>query len=170
MLGEIKNWKEVGGEDKKINLIVRANIGTGVGTSARELLFHDRKQEFFKDATIINTSNPIRKAVMADPYAFGVDDVTSANRIKGLKLIKIDGVAPTKESILSNKYKLRRPFFLYLDEKPSKLAKKYVDFALSDEGQSIISRTKTANLEEAIGEGDKENFIFQDLQFNVKTK
>ena len=170
LTGKIKNWKEVGGVDKPINLVLRDGKGSGVGSTAREILFGDKNQDFSKEAKRVKSSGPIRKTVIEDIYAFGIDDVTSSQRTEGVKLLKVDGVEATKENILADKYKVRRPFFLYLDKKPEKLAKKYIDFALSEEGQAIISKTGTANLEEATGEGDEENLIFQNLQFNVKTK
>jgi phosphate transport system substrate-binding protein len=170
LTGKITNWKELGGEDKPINLIIREGKGSGVGSTAREMLFGDKNYEFSKKAKILKTSGPIRKAVIADPYAFAIDDVTSSQRIKGIKLLKVDGINPTKKNILNKKYKLRRPFFLYLDRKPEHLAKEYIDFALSDEGQAVISKTGTANLDEATGAGDEENLIFQNLKFNIKTK
>ena len=170
LTGKITNWKDIGGEDKTINLILRDGKGSGVGSTAREILFGDKNQEFSKKAKRVKSSDFIRKAIITDPYAFGVDDVTSSQRTEGVKLLKVDGVEATKENILANKYKVRRPFFIYLDHKPEKLAKKYIDFALSEEGQKIISKTGTANLEEATGEGDEENLIFQNLQFDVKSK
>lgn len=82
----------------------------------------------------------------------------------------MDGIKATKENILANKYKLRQALYLYLHSDSQNFAKKYIDFALSEEGQKIISKTGTANLEEATGKGDEENLIFQNLQFDVKTK
>ena len=170
LTGEITNWKEVGGKNKPINLILRAGKGSGVGSTARKILFNNLTQTFSKKAKRVKSSGPIRKAVAKDIYAFAIDDVTSSRRIKNVKLLNVDGVKPTKENILSNNYKVRRAFFLYLGQKPTKLAKKYIDFALSEEGQKVISKTGTANLEEATGKDDEENLIFQNLQFDVKTK
>jgi len=170
LTGKITNWKEVGGENKQIHLILRAGKSSGVGSTARKILFHDKNQTFSQQATRVKSSGPIRKAVEKDIYAFAIDDVTSSRRIKNVKLLQVDGVKPTKENILSNNYKVRRAFFLYLGQKPTDLAKKYIDFALSEEGQKVISKTGTANLEEATGKGDEENLIFQNLQFDVKTK
>ncbi len=170
LTGEITNWKKLGGEDKPIKLLLRESKKSGVGLTAREILFKDKDKNLSKKADFFKSSGFIRDAIIKEKYAFAIDDVVSSKDIKGLKLLKVDGVEPNKKNILSNKYKARRAFYIYLDHKPDNLAKKYIDFALSDEGQAIISKTETANLEEAIGEGDEDNLIFQNLQFNIKTK
>lgn len=170
LTGEITNWKKLGGEDKPIKLLLRESKKSGVGLTAREILFKDKDKNLSKKADFFKSSGFVRDAVIKEKYAFAIDDVVSSKDIKGLKLLKVDGVEPNKKNILSNKYKARRAFYIYLDHKPDNLAKKYIDFALSDEGQAIISKTETANLEEATGEGDEDNLIFQNLQFNIKTK
>ena len=170
LTGKIKNWKELGGEDKPIKLCLRKGKGSGVGSTAREILFKDKNKNLYKKATFFKSSGPIRKAIIKDIYAFGIDDVTSSKRVKGIKILKVDGISANKSNILSKKYPLRRPFFLYMNQKPNGLTKKYVDFALSKEGQHIISKAGTANLEEATGKNDKMNLIFQKLKFNIKSR
>ncbi len=170
LTGEITNWKKLGGGDKPIKLLLRESKKSGVGLTVREILFKDKDTNLSKKADFFKSSGFVRDTVIKEKYAFAIDDVVSSKDIKGLKLLKVDGVEPNKKNILSEKYKARRAFYIYLDHKPDNLAKKYIDFALSDEGQAIISKTETANLEEAIGEGDEDNLIFQNLQFNIKTK
>jgi len=170
LTGKIKNWKELGGVDKPIHLIIRESKKSGIGLTARELLFKDMKTDFYKDAKKVKSSGFVRKAVEEDEDAFAVDNVISSSKDGKIKLLKVDGVEATKANILSNKYKLRQALYFYLNAKPKALAKKYIDFVLSEEGQKIISQTGTANLEEATGKGDEENLIFQNLQFDVKSK
>jgi len=170
LTGKITNWKELGGEDKPIHLIIRESKKSGIGLTARELLFQDRNIDFYKDAKKEKSSGFVRKAVAEDENAFAIDNIISSSKDKNIKLLKVDGVEATKENILSDKYKLRQALYFYLTDKPKDLAKKYIDFVLSKEGQSIISKTGTANLEEATGEGDEENLILQNLKFDVNTK
>jgi len=170
LLGEITNWKDVGGEDKHITLYLRNGKKSGVGSTTRELLFHDANTSFSKNAIRVKSSGPIRKGVIANKYAFAIDDVTSSSRTKGVKLLKIDGIAPTKKNILHNKYILRRPFYIYLGKKPTKWARQFLNFALKESGQKIISKTGTANLEEARGKNDDRNFMFQKLMFHLKSR
>ncbi len=170
LIGKITNWKSLGGDDKPIHLIKRAGKKSGIGLTAREVLFNNINQEFYNRAKVVKSSEFIREEVAKDKYAFAIDNVISSKGDKNIKLLKVNGVEATKENILSNKYKLRQALYFYLKDKPKKLAKKYIDFALSREGQSIISKTGTANLEEATGEEDRDNLIFQKFQFNIKSK
>jgi len=170
LTGKIKNWKELGGADRAIHLITRESKKSGIGLTARELLFKDKNRDFYKDSKKVKSSGFVRKAVSEDEDSFAIDNIISSSKDKKIKLLKVDGVEATKENILSDKYKLRQALYLYLGKEPKKLAKKYIDFTLSEEGQKIISKTGTANLEEATGKGDEENLIFQNLQFDVKSK
>ncbi len=170
LTGKITNWRELGGEDKPIQLYLRRGKDSGVGSSMREILFKDKNKDLYKKAHLVKNSGELRDAILKNPYAFGVDDVMSSSKIKDIKILKVDGVKPTKENILSEKYSLRRPFFLYMNQKPSGLAKRYVDFALSEEGQAVISKAGTANLKEAKGKNDEMNLIFQKLKFNIKSR
>ncbi|SFV64358.1 Phosphate ABC transporter, periplasmic phosphate-binding protein PstS (TC 3.A.1.7.1) [hydrothermal vent metagenome] len=170
LTGKITNWKELGGADKPIVLVKRDSKKSGIGLTARELLFNDVNQPFSDKAKVVKSSGFVREAVGADESAFAIDNVISSGKDKNIKLLKVNGVEATKENILAKKYEMRQALYLYLNDKPKALAKQYIDFALSEEGQKIISKTGTANLEEATGEGDEENLIFQNLQFDVKSK
>ncbi|NPA50441.1 MAG: hypothetical protein GXO02_02305 [Epsilonproteobacteria bacterium] len=170
LLGKITNYKELGGEDKPIHLYLRESKKSGVGSSIREILFGDFNKELTKNATFLKSSGYIREAIKKDPLGFGVDDVVSSKGVKGIKILKVDGIFPTKENILDHSYPLRRPFYLYLKDKPKGVVKVYVDFLLSDEGQEIISKSGTANLEEARGKGDDLNIIFQRLKLRLKER
>ncbi len=50
-------------------------------------------------------------------------------------------VEPTIENVVNNKYPISRPLFLYTNGTPQGLVKKFVDFALSEEGQKIVLAT-----------------------------
>ena len=166
--GRIRNWKELGGEDKEIHLIVRESPLSGIGLTAREVIFNNRDEDFYSKAKKVKSSGFVREEVAKDKYAFAIDNTISSSRTQGIKMLKVDGVAPTKENILSKKYKMRQAMYLYLPKNASDLAHQFAKFALSKEGQDIISKTGTANLAEARGKGDKENKIVQDILLDLQ--
>jgi phosphate transport system substrate-binding protein len=170
LLGKINNWKELGGNDAPITLYLRKGKQSGVGSTARKLIFNDANISFSPNAIRVKSSGPIRKGVISNKYAFAIDDVTSSSRTKGVKMLNVDNIAPTKENISHNKYKLRRPFFIYLAKKPTKWARQFLNFSLTEKGQEIISKTGTANLAEAVGKNDDKNFMFQKLMFQIKSR
>jgi phosphate transport system substrate-binding protein len=49
-------------------------------------------------------------------------------------------VAPSADNIKSGKYPLARDLYFYLRNKPSGEAKAFIDFALSAEGQQIVTK------------------------------
>jgi len=81
-----------------------------------------------------------------------------------VELMAIDGIIPTKENISSGKYPLYRPLFLTLKKSNSNpIAREFVDFILSDEGQAIISNQGTVNLKE----GEKLVSLWQERGFTL---
>jgi len=166
--GRITNWKELGGEDKPIHLIVRESKLSGVGLSAREIIFNNRDEDFYSQAKKVKSSSYIREEVAKDPLAFAIDNVMSSKDFPGIKMLKVEGIAPTKENILKGSYKLRQAMYMYLPKNATDLAHKYVEFALSKEGQDIISKTGTANLKEAKAKGDKENEVVQEILLDLQ--
>jgi len=168
LIGRVTNWKDVGGENKTINLIIRDTIRPGVGLSAREILFKNIDEDFYSKAKKVKNSYNLRDTVAKDPYAFAIDNTISASRYNGIKMLKVDGVEPTKANILSGKYKMRQALYIYMPKNPSKLASTYAKFALSKDGQAVISKTGTANLAEASGKDDEDNYMIQNLLMDLQ--
>ena len=55
---------------------------------------------------------------------------------------------PSKETVVSGKYPVTRPLFMYTNGKPRGLVKEYVDFILSDEGQQLVEEDGFVGLKE----------------------
>ena len=61
-------------------------------------------------------------------------------RKRNVKMLSVNGVPPTKENIISGKYPFRRRLYLVYNKKDNRPdVKKFIDFALSNEGQKFIS-------------------------------
>jgi phosphate transport system substrate-binding protein len=58
----------------------------------------------------------------------------------GVKVVAVDGVLPTKDSINGKTYPLARPTFYYTNGNPVGEAAKFVDFTLSAEGQALVAK------------------------------
>ncbi|MBU0632293.1 substrate-binding domain-containing protein [bacterium] len=148
LTGKITNWKALGGDDAPIKLYLRSSETSGVGYSGRMLLFKNKDQALLASAKRENSSGPIRNTVQKDKDAFAMDDYFSSSKKDGLKILAVNGVKPSKDSVASGKYPLPRPFYIYTNETPTAAGKQYVDFALSAEGQAVISKAGTVNLAE----------------------
>jgi len=55
-----------------------------------------------------------------------------------VKAIKIDGVLPSSATVKSGTYPISRALYMYTKGSPSGLAKDFIDFILSEEGQKIV--------------------------------
>jgi phosphate transport system substrate-binding protein len=138
--GKITNWKEVGGPDLNIVLMSR-EVNSGTHVYVKEEVLKDA--EFAPTALLMPSSQAIADGVKKDKAAIGyVGLAYVSSDVKALKVAKEAGaeaVAPSEESVLSGKYPISRPLFLYTPKEPTALAKAFIDFTLSPEGQKIVT-------------------------------
>jgi phosphate transport system substrate-binding protein len=139
-LGEITNWKDVGGEDAKIILYGREN------SSGTYVFFRDNVLGG-KDYSPLMKSLPgtaaVVNAVSKDKLSIGYGGAAYA---KGVKMVKVKkdaespGYEPTAETIKTNSYPVTRYLFMYTRAKPEGAVKNFIDWTLSDEGQAIVTK------------------------------
>ena len=132
--GEIDNWAELGGEDNQIVLIGReAGSGTRDGfesiTGTEDNCLY--RQELSSTGDVITT-------VAQNPAAIGYASVASAKDT--VKVLSVDGVAPTEENIKDGSYLVQRPFVLVTAE----------DIGLTGATQSFLNYIATAEAQEII--------------------
>lgn len=145
--GQITNWKQVGGPDKFIVVGYRSAPLSGVGFSFRELGFREKTGPGdFTSGVARKSSGPLETAVEHLPNAFAVTGVSSAKK-RDVKIIGVDGIAPSPENIATGKYPLFRPLYLTVPHNPDPAVERFVEFALSDAGQEIIREEGTVNLQ-----------------------
>jgi phosphate transport system substrate-binding protein len=56
-----------------------------------------------------------------------------------VKTLTIDGVPPNRTSILTDRFKYSRPFFLALNGEPQDATKAFIDFCTGAKGQKLLS-------------------------------
>ena len=146
--GRISNWKEVGGKDERIVILSReVNSGTHVYFKEHVLRRGDpsSKEEFASSALMLSSSQAIADEVAGNSSAigyYGMGYISSKQKtIAVAKNDKAEYVDPSMENVLSGKYPISRPLFLYTHNQPQGLIKKFVDYILSKEGQEIVVKT-----------------------------
>lgn len=150
-LGKIKNWNALGGQDGPIDLYVRRGKFSGVGRTLRELVFADFNQEFPAATYVVKSTGPLEKAIEKNPYGFGTTGISSAKR-RDVKVLQLEGKAPSYDNIKSGNYLLYRPLYLVTQGyKSSPEVRKFIKFALSREGMEIIRQAGTVPYADAIG-------------------
>ena len=132
--GEIKNWSEVGGEDKAIVVIGRED-GSGTRDGFESIVMKNSTpsyaQELESTGTVISTVSTTAGAIGYASLA-NVDD--------SIKALSIDGVSPSEETVKDGTFPIQRPFIcVYKEGNENELIKAYLEFALSEEGQTQVA-------------------------------
>lgn len=143
--GEIKNWNEVGGENAPIVVVTREEgSGTrGAFTEITGVLTKDSAGKEIdhttKNALVQGSTGAVKQTVASTPNTIGY--VSLGTLDKTVKAIKVEGILPSEETVLSGEYKISRPFIYVAGSEVSDAAKKFVDFILSEEGQKIVKES-----------------------------
>ncbi len=133
--GEILNWKELGGPDADIIVGIRE---TTSGTrKAFDKLVLDGENPSAPNIETCMTNGDVAALVKDTPDAIGY--VGFGYLQEGLKSVSIDGVEATQENAVNASYTLMRPLQLLTGPLTQPLAEHFIEFALSTEGQQIIS-------------------------------
>ncbi len=137
--GEIDNWKEVGGRDAPINCINRAE-----GRSELELFqkFYGITPEAFQPDMISGENQHGIKTVAGDESAIiymsiGASEFEAENGTP-IKLLPLQGVAASAETVASGEFPLSRPLLLITGPEPSSEVKGLIDYALSSEVHDLV--------------------------------
>lgn len=133
--GEIANWKEVGGEDAPIVCIGR-EAASGTRDGFEEVTGTKDKCVYAQELT---STGDVVQTVSGNPNAIGYASAASVNDT--VKMVCVEGVEPTVETIQSGEYKVQRNFVLVTkkDTPLSKEAQEFFDFATGSQADSLIT-------------------------------
>lgn len=142
-MGMISNWSQLGGSDEKI-VVVSRDTSSGTFEAFLALVLEGNKTR--SDALMQASNQAVATTVSGTPGAIGYVGLGFlSSSVKG---IEINGVMPSKDAVVSGKYPVTRPLFMYTDGKPQGLVKEYIDFILSDEGQRLVEEDGFVGLKE----------------------
>jgi phosphate transport system substrate-binding protein len=133
--GDLRNWKALGGPDRSITVVTREE-GSGTRGAFQELVMG--KTRIFKGAITEDSNGTVREIVAHDPYSIGFISLGLVNQ--QVRALELDGAAANEANIRNGRYKLVRPFLFVSRGEPEGLAKQFVDFVLSEEGQALIKK------------------------------
>ncbi|MGI5884840.1 MAG: phosphate ABC transporter substrate-binding protein [Candidatus Spyradocola sp.] len=143
--GEITNWSEVGGNDEEI-LIISREAGSGTRSAFEEicgLLGEDDQGNEVSlvdesKALIADSTNSVSSNVVSHTNAIGYISLGSYDSTQ-VKAISVGGVECTEENIVNGSYTIARPFVIVEGPATDDLARAFLDYILSDEGQAVVS-------------------------------
>lgn len=133
--GQITNWLEVGGPDMEIFAIGR-KPGSGTRDTFHEIVMGCREAEAPGISMEASESSEVKTAVLWSDNAIGY--VGYSYILRGdVRVIALDGVLPTIESIKDGRYPLSRRLYFYTLGEPRPGARAFIDYLKSPEGQRI---------------------------------
>lgn len=144
--GKITNWKDVGGKNEKIAAFQR-NEGSGSQSMLKRFMgdtpITDAPTEMVNDlmAGIIEQVADYKSKTNSIGFSFRYY-VEGIIKNPDIKMISIDGAAPTSENIRNGSYPILTPIYaVTYKENQNNNVDKLLEWILSDEGQYIINET-----------------------------
>ena len=135
--GTITNWRDVGGDDRKIVAYSREN-NSGTYVFFKEHVLDN--QDFARDVQTLPGTAAVVNAVSKDPASIGYGGIAYASGIKALAIARdetSEAVVPSLETVEKGRYPLSRQLFFYTIGEPTGETKAFIDWVLSPEGQKI---------------------------------
>lgn len=142
--GEITNWRDVGGDDEAIRAFQRP-ADSGSQTALEKLMGNMPIMKAPSEniasgmGGIIHEVSQYRNYKNAMGYTFRYYS-TEMVQNKKIKLLSIDGVAPTKENIRNGTYPLVSEFYAVTAGTENENVQKLIDWILTDEGQALVEK------------------------------
>lgn len=99
------------------------------------------------DAEIANRTDAVLTTVAGNEAAIGYVSLGSLNDT--VKAVKVDGVEATVENVKSGDYTLSRPFNIATKGEPTGVAKDFINFILSADGQAIVEEENYIKVDDA---------------------
>ena len=133
--GEITNWKDLGGEDGEIVLIGR-EAGSGTRDGFESITDTEDKCQYRQELT---STGDVITTVSQNPNAIGYASLASVD--DSVKIVKVNGVTPTEDTVKDGSYVVQRPFVLVTktDEALSETAQGFFDYITSADAAEIIA-------------------------------
>ncbi len=133
---------EAGFDSSKEIQVVTREDGSGTRGAFIELTgvevkdAEGNKQDMtYEEAIIGNKTDMIMTTVAGNDYAIGYISVGALNDT--VKMISVDGVTPTTETVNDGSYVIARPFNIATKGERSELTQDFINFIQSKEGQEI---------------------------------
>jgi ABC-type phosphate transport system, periplasmic component len=100
-----------------------------------------------KEAIIAKQTDVMMTNIVGNQYGIGYISLGSLNDT--VKALQIEGVAPTAENVKNGTYPIARPFNIATKGEASELARDFIDFILSADGQEVVAKSYIAVTENA---------------------
>jgi len=131
---KITDWSEVGGNNAKIHVITREE-GSGTRSAFTDLIMD--KQQITPKAIVQDSNGAVRQLVSSDPNSIGFISLGLVDKTI-VKAVELNGIEATAANVINGTYNFSRPFLFVSKGEPEGIAKQFIDFTLSPEGQQML--------------------------------
>jgi len=138
--GAVTNWKQVGGNDAPILLYGREN-SSGTYTYFKDNVLMGR--DYSSRCQTLPGTAAVVNAVSKDANGIGYGGAAYASGVRDCAVKKDGasaGVLPSEKTVRDGSYPISRNLFLYTRTRPAGDVKKFVDWVLSPEGQTLVTQ------------------------------
>ena len=140
--GQISDWKDVGGSPGKIRVLLR-EPESSTRSAFESYFFGTTKPVYSKDAVEVFQIDETLKALGSFKDSIGMMTMNAkAFSTADVRLLTIDNIAATKDTLANGTYPIRRPLFFVYHPEPAKVKptiKAFIDFVKGPEGQKILA-------------------------------
>ncbi|HUQ41902.1 MAG TPA: substrate-binding domain-containing protein [Candidatus Limnocylindrales bacterium] len=139
--GKASDWSAFGGDKSTIVPLIREK-GSSARTTFENVIFGG-KAVYPSGVLEVAGGDQMRQSISGQRAAIGMIGVSSDDpAASGIRIVSIDGIAPSKATLRDGTYKLRRPLYLLSSKsvglKPGVTA--FIAFVNSADGQKILDR------------------------------
>jgi len=132
--GRATNWRQFKGPDRAITVYSEKLTGGRATVKAfRDMVLGGDPYGLVKE---LEDATDCVRDVAADEG--GVTASSMSFAIPGVRALSVDGSAPTRASVQSGAYPLKRPLILVTRDAPAGDVKAFLDFMLTPEAQAIV--------------------------------
>ena len=136
-MGQIKNWKEIGGEDKQI-VVNSRDTSSGTYETWEEKVMN--KERVAPSAQVMASNGAIVQAVSKNKFAIGYVGIGYLNA--DTKPLSVNGVVGSEETTLDGTFPISRPLFMFTNGWPRGDVLNFINFVLNPKkGQDLVAES-----------------------------
>jgi phosphate transport system substrate-binding protein len=137
--GTVRDWGQLKGPAGPITVFLqRPTKGlSGVESSIRAQVLNGGSPVAGANVSELASTGIVEQLVEKTPGSFGASGFSSARK-RAVAMLALDGVKPTRQTIVDGSYPLHRPLYLIFKKPVKPGVKAFLDFTLSRQGQDLI--------------------------------
>jgi phosphate transport system substrate-binding protein len=134
--GQIWSWQAVGGAPAEIEVVTYGE-GLAAWGLFQEMVMHENRITL--TAVLLPDPDTVMGYVASHPWAIGY--VGAAAVDDRVRVLAVDGLFPTPDTLADRSYALDFPIYLVMEEDPSGTARRFPAWLVSRDGQAVIGRS-----------------------------